>query len=155
MEFLGVFSSFLLTETEERVLMLGSISDWHVSETSGITLKDLLLSFFNEEKLHVSTDSLIGSLINTNEVAPFSGTVNSVVHDLTRAKLGFLLKDFLWGIGIIDICMVDICLSNYTKSILIDPSPEPDRFIDLTLFHLSLGIQVEDLNNSFGSLGRS
>jgi len=154
-DFLGVFASFLLAEAEERVLVLGCICDWHISESGCETLKDLLLSLFDEEKLHVAANGLSGSLVDTNQVAPFPGCIDSVVHDLASAELGLLLENLLWGIGLVNVSVINIGLSDDTKGIFVDPSPEPNGLIDLALLHFGLGIKVKDLNDSFGSLGGS
>jgi hypothetical protein len=73
MELLYRLTSLLLTETEQRVLIAVSIRDWHVCECGSETLQDLLLSLLGEEKLHVATDLVVSSLIDSNEVAPFVG----------------------------------------------------------------------------------
>jgi hypothetical protein len=65
-ELLCIFTSFLLTEAEDVVLVISSVSHWHISETGGETFKDLLLSFLCEEKLHVAANLLISALVDTN-----------------------------------------------------------------------------------------
>jgi hypothetical protein len=72
-ELLSCLTSLLFTEAEDVVLVVGGVGHWHVGEASGETLEDLLLSFLGQEKLHVAADGLIGSLVDTNEVAPFLG----------------------------------------------------------------------------------
>lgn len=72
MELLSTFSSLLLTEAENVVFIVSSISDWHVGEAGSETLENLLLSLLGEEKLHVTADALIGTLVDTNQIAPFS-----------------------------------------------------------------------------------
>jgi hypothetical protein len=69
MKFLSVFISFLLTEAEQRVLIIIGIRDWHVSESCGETLKNLLLFLFNQEQLHVAANGIVSTLIDTNQVA--------------------------------------------------------------------------------------
>jgi hypothetical protein len=71
MKFLSILTSFLLAEAEERVFVIVGVSDWHISETSSETFKHLLLLFLSEEKLHVAANGVVGSLVNTNEIAPF------------------------------------------------------------------------------------
>ena len=71
MELLSTFSSLLLTEAENVVFVVSSISDWHVGEAGSETLEDLLLSLLGEEELHVTADALIGTLVDTNQIAPF------------------------------------------------------------------------------------
>jgi len=65
-DFLRVFTSFLLAEAEQGVLVLRRICDWHICESGCETLEDLLLSLFDEEKLHVAANGLVGSLVDTN-----------------------------------------------------------------------------------------
>jgi hypothetical protein len=154
-DFLGAFTRFLLAEAEEGVLVLGGICDWHISESGSETLENLLLSLFDEEKLHVAANGLIGSLVDTNQVAPFSGCIDTVVHDLASAELGLLLENLLWGIGLVNVGVINICFADDTKGIFVDPSPEPNGLIDLALLHFGLGIKVKDLNDSFGSLSGS
>ena len=154
-DFLGVLASFLLAEAEQGVLVLGGVRDWHIGESGRETLEDLLLSLLDEEELHVAANGLIGSLVDTNQVAPFLGSVDSVVHDLAGAELGLLLEDLLWGIGLVDVGVIDICLADDTKRIFVDPSPESNGLIDLTLLQLGLGVEVEDLNNGLGALSGS
>jgi len=154
-DFLGVFTSLLLAEAEQGVLVLGCICDWHISESGGETLKNLLLSLFDEEKLHVAANGLISSLVDTNQVAPFPGCINSVVHDLASAELGLLLENLLWGIGLVNVGVINILFADDTKGIFVDPSPESNGLIDLTLLQFGFGIKVKDLNDSFGSLSGS
>lgn len=68
---LGLLSLFTLTETEEGILEGGVVSHWHVSESGGKTLEDLLLSLLSEKELHVTADLVVWPLEDTNEVAPF------------------------------------------------------------------------------------
>jgi hypothetical protein len=70
MKFLSVFSSFFFTEAIEGIFVCSLIRDWHVGEAGCKTLKDLLLSLFNKEKLHVTTNSIVCSLINSYKIAP-------------------------------------------------------------------------------------
>jgi len=70
MQFLCGLACFLLTETEQGVLVTGCISDWHISECGSESLQNLLLSFVNKEQLHVTANSAICSLIDSNEIAP-------------------------------------------------------------------------------------
>ena len=79
MKLLSIIISFLLTEAEERVLIVVGISDWHVSEASGKTLQNLLLFLFNQKQLHVATNSIVGTLVDTNQIAPFSCTINKLM----------------------------------------------------------------------------
>jgi len=144
-ELLCSFSCFLLTEAENIVLVVSSISDWHVSKASCETLKNLLLSFLSEEKLHVAADALIGTLIDTNQIAPFCGRINSVIHNLAFFKFTLLLEDSSWGVSIIDVGVEDVCLAHNTELVLTDPFPEPNWLCDLTLFELSFCVKVEDL----------
>lgn len=104
MEFLGVFSCLLLTEAEKRILVFGGIGHGHVCESGSESLENLLLSLLDEEKLHMGTNLLVLPLIDSDEIAPFAGGVDAIVHNLAGAELGFLLKDLLWG----SICIVDI-----------------------------------------------
>lgn len=154
-DFLGVFSRFLLAEAEQGVLVLGGISHWHVSECGGKTLQDLLLPLLDEEKLHMGADLLVLTLIDSNKIAPFASAVDAVVHDLTGSEFGFLLEDLLGGSRVVDISVVDIGLSNNTKLILTNPAPEPDLFSDFALLHLGLGVQIEYLDDGFGALSGS
>lgn len=71
MELLSTFSSLLLTEAENVVFVVSSVGDWHVGEAGSETLEDLLLSLLGEEKLHVTADALVGTLVDTNQIAPF------------------------------------------------------------------------------------
>ena len=154
-DFLGVFTSFLLAEAEQGVLVLSGIGDWHVGESGCETLKDLLLSLFDEEKLHVAANGLIGSLIDTDQVAPFLGCIDTVVHDLASAELGLLLENRLRGVSLVKVSVINIALADDTKGVLVDPPPEPDGLVDLALLQLGLGVKIEDLNDSFGTLGGS
>jgi hypothetical protein len=144
-EFLGRFTSFLLTKAENVVLVIGCVGHWHISETGGKTFKDLLLSFLSEEKLHVAANGLVSSLVDTNEVAPFGRGINSVIHDLACSKFSLLFKDSNRSISIVDVCVVNIGLTYNTKFILTDPSPESNWLINLTLLELGLGVKVEYL----------
>lgn len=125
-ELLGAFSSFLLTEAEHIVLVISGICHRHVGEARSKTFEDLLLSLLCEEKLHVTANFLVGSLINTNEVAPFLRRVDSIIHDLACAEFGFLLKDSSRCVSVVDVGMEDVCLTDNTKFILADPAPESD-----------------------------
>jgi hypothetical protein len=71
MELLSVLSSLFLAEAEERILVISRISHRHVSESGCKTLQDLLLSLFGKEKLHMTADGVVGTLVDTNQVAPF------------------------------------------------------------------------------------
>ena len=139
MKFLSVFVGFLFTEAEQGVLVIIGVSHWHVSESGGKTLKNLLLFLFNQEQLHVATDSIVGSLIDTNQVAPLSSGINSVIHNLTISEFWFLFKDSFWSGGVINIGVINVLFTNNTKSVISDPSPESDWLIDFTLLHFSFG----------------
>jgi hypothetical protein len=152
MKFLSVFTSFLLTETKEWVLVLAIIGDWHVSEAGCEALKDLLQPLVHEEKLHMAANLAISSLINSYQITPFICGVNSVTHDLSVGKLGLLIKYLCWGCCIVDITMVDRCLTNDSQLGVWDPSPVPHDLIDIELLHFSFRIEIEDLNYSLGSL---
>lgn len=152
MKLLSIFSSLLLTETEEGVLVVCLISDWHVSESGCKSLQNLLLSLFCEEKLHVAADGIVGSLIDTNKIAPFGGAVNTIVHDLASSELSLLLENSCRGITVVDISVINICLSNNTKSVFANPSPESNCFWDLALLYFSFGVEIKDLDNSLSSL---
>lgn len=137
MKFLSVFVGFLLTEAEQRVLVIIGVRDWHVGESSGETLKDLLLFLFNQEQLHVAANGIVSTLIDTNQVAPFSSGVNSVIHNLTISEFWFLFKDSFWSGGFVDISMINILFANNTKSIFSDPAPVSDWFIDFKYIYFS------------------
>jgi len=154
-ELLGILVGLLLAEAEQGVLVVASISDWHVSESGSKTFEDLLLSLLNQKELHVAADGIACSLIDTNQVAPFSCGVDTVIHDLAISKLGFLLEDFLWGSGVVDVSVVDVLLADDTELVLTDPSPESDGLVDFTLLDFGFGIQIEDLDDSLRSLGSS
>ena len=112
MKFLDRFTGFLFTETEQTVFVTCIITYRYVGESGGKTLQNLLLSFLGEKKLHVATNLVIRSLINANQVTPFVRRVNTIVHDLSVGKLGFLVKNLCWSSLIIDIAMINRSLSN-------------------------------------------
>lgn len=145
MKFLSVLVGLLLAEAEEGVLVIVSISDWHVGESSGKTFKNLLLFLFNQEQLHVAANGIGSTLIDTNQIAPFSSTIDSVIHNLTISELWFLFEDSLWSFVVVNIGVINILLANNTESVLSDPSPEADWFIDFTLLYFSLGSQIKNL----------
>ena len=64
-----------------------------------------------------------------------------------------MLENLLWGIGLVNVGVVDILFADDTEGVFVDPPPEPDGLVDLTLLDFSLGFEVEHLNDSFGSLG--
>jgi len=137
MKFLSVFVGFLLTETEQRVLVIIGVRDWHVCESSGETFKDLLLFLFNQEQLHVAANGIVSTLIDTNQVAPFSSGVNSVIHNLTISEFWLLFKDSFWSGGLVDIGMINILFANNTKSVFSNPAPVSDWLIDFKYIYFS------------------
>ena len=139
MKFLSVFIGFLLTEAEQRILVIIGVRDWHVSESCGETLKNLLLFLFNQEQLHVAANGIVSTLIDTNQVAPFSSGVNSVIHNLAISEFWFLFKDSFWGSGLVDIGVINILFANNTKSILTNPAPVSDWLIDFKYIYFSFG----------------
>jgi hypothetical protein len=70
---LGVLIGLFLTEAEQGVLVVIGVSDWHISEGSCKPFKYLLLSLLDQEQLHMAADSMVRSLVDTNQIAPFSG----------------------------------------------------------------------------------
>ena len=58
-DLLGCLSCFLLTETENGVLVEIVLSDGQVGETTSVSLNELLLALLCEEELHVSIDVLL------------------------------------------------------------------------------------------------
>ena len=66
MKFLGHLSRFLFTKTEEGILISGGIRDWHICKACSETFKDLLLTFFNQVKLHMTAYIFVSALINSN-----------------------------------------------------------------------------------------
>jgi hypothetical protein len=104
-----------------------------------------LLFLFNQEQLHVTANGIICSLIDTNQIAPFSSTIDSIIHNLAVAELWFLFKDSLWGGSIVDIGVINILFANNTESIFSNPSPETNWFIDFTLLYFSFGCQIKNL----------
>lgn len=155
MELLGILVGLLLAEAEQGVLVVASISDWHVSESGSETFKNLLLFLFNQKQLHVAANSICSSLIDTNQIAPFSSCINSVIHNLTISEFWFLFKDSLWSSSIVDIGVINILFADNTKSIFSNPTPVPDWFIDFTLLYLSFSGQIKNLNDSLLTLGGS
>jgi len=115
MQLLGLLSSLLLTEAKQGILVARRVRDRHVGESGCKTFKDLLLPFLSEEKLHVATDLVVSSLIDSNEVAPFFGGVNSIAHNLSISKFSFLIEDLGRGSLVLDVTVVDRCLSNDGK----------------------------------------
>jgi len=105
--------------------------------------------------LHVTADGLIGSLIDTDEIAPLLGGVNSVVHDLACCELGLLFEDLGWWLIILDACVIDIGLTDNTKFVFTNPSPESDSLWDFTLFDSGFGVQIEDLYHCLFTLSSS
>lgn len=51
--------------------------------------------------------------------------------------------------------MVHVGLSDDSKLVLSDPSPEPDWLVDLTVLELCLGVKVEHLDHCLGALSSS
>jgi hypothetical protein len=149
---LGALVGLLLTEAEQGVLVVAGISDWHVGEGGCKPFKDLLLSLLDQKQLHVAADGICSTLIYADQVAPFSCGVDAVIHDLAISELGFLLEDFLWGSGVIDICVVHVLLANDTKLVLTDPPPKSDWFVDFTLLDLCFGVQIENLDDGLCAL---
>jgi hypothetical protein len=155
MKFLSVLIGFLLAETEQRILVIISVSDWHVSESGSETTKNLLLFLLNQKQLHVTANCIVGTLIDTNQITPFSSRINSVIHYLTISEFWFLFKDSLRSICIVDIGVINVLFTNNTKSVLSDPSPESNWFINLTLLNFSFGGEIKNLNNSLLTLRSS
>lgn len=154
-EFGGSFSGFLLTEAEQRILVGSHICHWHIGESCGITtIKDLLLSFLNEEELHVSADLLVLPGVDSDEVAPGLCCVDTIIHDLTIGKFCFLVKNLCGSSLVVDIGVVDTSFTNNTKSVLVNPLPEANCLLDLALLNLVLSSKVEYLNGRVIS-GRS
>jgi len=103
----------------------------------------------------VAANCIVGSLVDSNKVTPLFGSIDTIVHNLTLSKLGLLLEDLLWGISAVDIGVVDIRLSHNTENVLLNPSPEPDWLVNLTLLDLCLGVKIEYLDHGFGTLSSS
>jgi len=154
-QLLGILVGLLLAEAEQGVLVVADIGDWHVSESGCKPFKDLLLSLLNQKQLHVAADGIACSLIDSDQVAPFSCGVDIVIHDLTICKLGLLLEDFLRSSAVVDVGVVDVLLADDTELVLTDPSPESDGLVDFALFDFGFGIQIEDLDDSLRSLSSS
>ena len=93
----------------------------------------------------MAADGVVCALIDTNQKAPFIPLVKPVVHDLAIGKLSLLFENFLWGSCVVDISMVDVCFTYYTKFVFTDPSPEPDWLVDLAMLELCFRVKVEDL----------
>jgi hypothetical protein len=93
----------------------------------------------------VAADGVVGSLIDTNKIAPFGGAVDTIVHDLASSELSLLLKNSCWGITVVDVSVINICLSYNTESVLADPSPESNGLRNLTLLYFSFGVEIKDL----------
>lgn len=91
-ELLNRFARLLLAETEQGVLVAVRVRHRHVGESGGEALQNLLLPLFGEEKLHVAADLVVGALIDSNEVAPLFGGVDSVAHDLSIGEFRLLVK---------------------------------------------------------------
>jgi hypothetical protein len=117
-QLLGALSVFLLAEAEKRVLIACVITHRDVGEASSKSLQNLLLSFLDEEELHVTADGVISSLVDSNEVAPIHLGVQAVVHDLALAELGFLFEHFGWSSGVVNVGMIHVGLAYDTKLIL-------------------------------------
>lgn len=95
----------------------------------------------------MAADGTAFALVDTYEVAPFLGAVLSVVHDLAIGELGFLLEDLCWSCLVKDGGMVYVLLSDDTEGVLVNPSPESYRLINLNLLDLLFRVQVENLTN--------
>ena len=152
MELLRVLASLLLTEAEEGVLVVRGVGHRHIGEGSREALEDLLLALLGEEELHVTADGLVGALVDADEVAPFLGGVDTVVHDLAVGELGLLLEDSGWGVSVVDVGVVDVLFANDTEGVLVDPAPEAHALVDVALLELGLGVQVENLRKSIKSI---
>ena len=87
----------------------------------------------------------VGTLVDTNQVAPLTMAVKSVIHDLTICKLSLLFEDLAWSIGVGDVSVVDIGLTYDTESIFSDPLPESDWLIDFGMLDLGFCVKVENL----------
>jgi hypothetical protein len=111
-----------------------------------------LLFLYNQEQLHVAANGIVGTLIDTNQVAPFSSGVNSVIHNLTISEFCLLFKDSFWSGGFVDIGMINILFANNTKSVFTNPSPESNWLIDFTLLDFSFGGQIKNLNDGLLAL---
>lgn len=93
----------------------------------------------------MAANRIVSTLIDTNQITPFSSSINSVVHDLTISEFWFLFKDSFWGSSVVNIGMINILLANNTKSVLSDPSPESNWLIDFTLLDFSFSSQIKNL----------
>lgn len=149
---MGALIGLLLAEAEQGVLVVAGVSDWHVGEGGCKPFKDLLLSLLDQKQLHVAADGIASTLIYADQVAPFACGVDAVIHDLAISELGFLLEDFLWGSGVINVCVVHVLLANDTKLVLTDPPPESDWLVDFTLLDLCFGVQIENLDDGLCAL---
>lgn len=112
MKLLYRFTGLLLTEAEQAVLITIRIGHWHICESGCKAFQNLLLPFFCEEKLHVAANLVVGSLVDTNEVAPLVWRIDAVIHYLCIGELSLHVEN-LGGRGlIVDVAMIDWCLTN-------------------------------------------
>jgi hypothetical protein len=100
----------------------------------------------------MTANSIVSTLVDSNQVTPFSSCINSVVHNLTISEFWFLFKDSLWGSSIVNIGVINILFANNTKSIFSNPSPESNWLIDFTLLDFSFGGQIKNLNDGLLAL---
>jgi hypothetical protein len=100
----------------------------------------------------MAANSIVSTLVDSNQIAPFSSGIYSVIHNLTISEFWFLFKDSLWSSCIVNIGVINILLANNTKSVFTNPSPESNWLIDFTLLDFSFGGQIKNLNDGLLAL---
>ena len=97
MEALGLLSSFLLTETEQAILVgVVSISHWHLSEAGSIAFQwhGLLLFGVVELDLRVNIPGFVG--VETHQIAPGLARIHIVGHYLALRHCRNAVENLDW-----------------------------------------------------------